>query len=42
MKDVVERVPPHNLEAEQAVLAAMLVDREAIARTMELLEPPSF
>jgi replicative DNA helicase len=42
MKDVIERVPPHNIEAEQAVLAAMLVDREAIARVMENLEPTSF
>ena len=42
MKDVIERVPPHNIEAEQAVLAAMLVDREAIARVMESLEPASF
>jgi replicative DNA helicase len=42
MKDVIERVPPHNIEAEQAVLAAMLVDREAIARVMEALEPASF
>ncbi|MEB3328098.1 MAG: replicative DNA helicase [Candidatus Sericytochromatia bacterium] len=42
MKDVIERVPPHNLEAEQAVLAAMMVDREAIARVSQLLAPESF
>src|ERR1035437_793274 len=42
MKDVIERVPPHNHEAEQAVLAAMLVDREAIARVMEALDSNSF
>lgn len=42
MKDVIERVPPHNIEAEQAVLAAMLVDREAIARVMESLGTESF
>jgi replicative DNA helicase len=42
VKDVIERVPPHNIEAEQAVLAAMMVDREAIARVMEALDPISF
>ena len=40
--DVIERVPPHNLEAEQAVLAAMLVDREAIARVMEVVDAGCF
>ncbi|HEY9723276.1 MAG TPA: replicative DNA helicase, partial [Oscillatoriaceae cyanobacterium] len=38
----IERVPPHNLDAEQAVLAAMMVDREAIARVAETLQPASF
>jgi replicative DNA helicase len=38
----IERVPPHNIEAEQAVLAAMLVDRDAIAKVMEALDPGSF
>lgn len=42
MKDVIERVPPHNIEAEQAVLAAMLVDREAIARVMAAVQTSSF
>ena len=27
-----ERVPPQNIEAEQAVLGAMLIDKEAIAK----------
>lgn len=34
MKDIIERVPPHNIEAEQAVLGAMFLDRE-VARDLE-------
>lgn len=37
-----ERVPPQNLEAEQATLGAMLMEREAIARVVDLLEPEDF
>ena len=29
------RVPPHNLEAEESVLGAMLLSRDAIAVAME-------
>lgn len=36
------RVPPQNLEAEQAVLGAMLLSREAIARAGELVRPEDF
>ena len=32
-----ERVPPQNIEAEQAVLGAMLIDKEAIAKATEVL-----
>lgn len=42
MKDVIERVPPHNMEAEQAVLAAMMMDREAIARVNQTLDAAGF
>lgn len=31
------RVPPHNIEAEQSVLGAMMLDRNAIAEVMEVL-----
>lgn len=37
-----ERVPPQNLEAEQSVLGAMLIEREAIIRAIELLGPDDF
>ena len=37
-----ERVPPQNLEAEQSVLGAILLDREAALKVAELLEPEDF
>lgn len=37
-----ERVPPQNLEAEQGVLGSMLLDRDAIARVVELLRSEDF
>jgi replicative DNA helicase len=37
-----ERLPPQNLEAEQAVLGAMLLEEDAIAKAGELLEESSF
>lgn len=37
-----ERVPPQNIEAEQAVLGAMLIDKEAIAKTTEVLSADDF
>jgi replicative DNA helicase len=36
------KTPPHSTEAELAVLGAMFLDRSAIARTIELLEPAAF
>lgn len=36
------RVPPHNLRAEESVLGAMLLSREAIAEVVEVLEPDHF
>lgn len=37
-----ERVPPQNIEAEQAVLGAMLIDKEAIAKASEILTSADF
>lgn len=37
-----ERVPPQNIEAEQAVLGAMLIDKEAIAKATEVLSANDF
>jgi replicative DNA helicase len=36
------RTPPHNLEAEEAVIGGILLDPNAIARVSELLKPADF
>jgi replicative DNA helicase len=36
------RIPPHNLEAEESVLGAMLLSRDAIATAMEICKPEDF
>jgi len=36
------RIPPHNLDAEQSVLGAMLESKEAIANVIEVLQPQDF
>ncbi|EIW17538.1 MULTISPECIES: replicative DNA helicase [Pelosinus] len=36
---MLDRIPPQNMEAEQAVLGAMLIEREAISKVAELLRP---
>ncbi len=40
--DVLERIPPHNIEAEQAVLGAVLLDNEALYRVMEIIRSDDF
>ena len=39
---MLEKVPPHNLEAEMAVLGAMLLEEEAMAKAIEIVEVDSF
>ncbi|MBO4853185.1 MAG: replicative DNA helicase [Schwartzia sp.] len=38
----VERIPPQNIQAEQAVLGAMLLKKDAIAEAAEKLKPEDF
>jgi replicative DNA helicase len=40
--NILEKIPPQNLEAEQAALGAMLLERDAIARAAETLRPEDF
>ncbi len=40
--DAAGRVPPHSTEAEEAVLGAMLLDREAVGRVVEILDAECF
>lgn len=42
MEEKSPRVPPQNIEAEQAVLCAMLIDKESIARVTEILNGDDF
>jgi replicative DNA helicase len=37
-----ERVPPHNIEAEESVLGSMLLSKNAIAEVLELLSEEDF
>lgn len=41
-EQVMGKVPPHNLEAEESVLGACLLSREAIATALEILKPTDF
>lgn len=40
--ELLERVPPQNLDAERSALGAMFLDKEAIYRAMEILRPDDF
>lgn len=42
MKELPERLPPHSLEAEQSVLGAVLLDREALLLATEILRVEDF
>lgn len=39
---MMDRVPPQNVEAEQSVLGAMLIEKEAISKVAEFLTPDDF
>lgn len=39
---MIERVPPQNIEAEQAVLGGMLIEKEAISKVAEFLKADDF
>jgi len=39
---VAERLPPHDIEAERAVVASLLVDPEAIYRVVTIVQPQDF
>ena len=39
---IVEKVPPQNLEAEMAVLGSMLIDEDAVPMGVEILTPAQF
>ena len=39
---IVQRIPPHDEEAEQAVIGSMLTDKDAVASAIEVLKPDDF
>lgn len=41
-KETIGRIPPQAVDVEQAVLGAMLIEREAIPQTIEVLPPDAF
>lgn len=42
MVETVEKLPPHNMEAEQSVLGSLLIDRDAVIRIASFLKPADF
>lgn len=41
-ESLIKRIPPHNVEAERAVIGSMMMDRDAIQVAAEMLEPEDF
>jgi len=37
-----DKIPPQNLEAEQSILGAILIDNEALPKVLEILDPGDF
>lgn len=37
-----ERIPPHNIEAEQSLLGALMIDNDAIVKIADILSPEDF
>ena len=42
MSEMIQRIPPNNIEAEQSVLGAMLLDKEAISTATEFISGEDF
>ena len=38
----IDRLPPQSIEAEQSVLGALLIDKDAVIEVAELLHPDDF
>jgi len=42
MSDMLNKIPPQNIEAEQSVLGCLLIDKEAITKMADILRPDDF
>ncbi|MFH0952692.1 MAG: replicative DNA helicase [Patescibacteria group bacterium] len=40
--ELIEKVPPQNIEAEQSVLGALLIDQESIVKIADIIRPSDF
>ena len=38
----IDRIPPHNLEAEMALIGSIMVDRQIMGSVSEIVKPPDF
>ena len=38
----IDRLPPQSVEAEQSVLGALLIDKDAVIEVAEILKPEDF
>lgn len=41
-RDMIDKLPPQNIEAEQSVLGAIIFDNEALPKALEILSPEDF
>ncbi|MCX7778967.1 MAG: replicative DNA helicase [Patescibacteria group bacterium] len=41
-ENLIEKIPPQNIEAEQALLGCLLIDKEAIIKVGDILRPEDF
>lgn len=37
-----EKIPPHNIEAEQSVIGSLLIDKEALVKVVDIVKQESF
>ena len=42
MSDITSKIPPNDVAAEQAILGSMLVDKDAVVKSIEILKPEDF
>ena len=42
MNDMLEKIPPHSIDAEQSVLGAILIDKQSINEVTKFLQPEDF
>lgn len=41
-KNIIEKIPPHSLEAEESLLGSLLIDKDAIVKVVDIILPQDF